>query len=126
MMRSFLAMLSLVLLTGILSGCGFVYEKEYSYTPPDTQMGRKCASQCSVGKSSCQKICLMKNPTCGVRSYEEARSYFEKYKREQRANGRKVRKQLRDFEQSDDCKHVCHCAAAFNTCYTACGGQVSG
>jgi hypothetical protein len=122
-MRYFLAILSLMMML-LLSSCGYVYERQYSYTPPDNQAGKQCASQCYAGKSACQRICLLKNPNCGVRSYADASAAFEKYKRQQRAQGKKVRKQLRDFEQSEDCKNVCHCTAAYNTCYTSCGGQV--
>ena len=119
MRQLFLLLLSFIVIT--LSGCA---TQKYSYTPPDTATGKSCIARCMVGKNSCEQLCLLKNPSCWIRAKQQAQIAFDLYKQQQRAKGQRIRKRLKDFKQDNDCKHACNCTPAYNTCYTACGGEV--
>jgi hypothetical protein len=97
---------------------------KYSYTPPESTQGKHCAAQCSVGKNSCEQLCVMKHPRCWANARNDAQKKFNVYKNYQLAHGLPVKKRVQNFENTDVCKHECHCRAAFNVCYSACGGQV--
>src|SRR5579883_303610 len=81
-MLRLLSIFSLLVLVGILSGCGSMYKKQYTYIPPQAAADKRCIGKCMHARSYCQKICLLKN------------------------------------------KKSCDCTTSFNTCYSACGGQV--
>jgi len=83
-MRFVLSLLSLVIITISLAGCGSFLKKEYTYIPPQNSIDKKCTSHCTSGKKHCESICRLKNLSGSA----------------------------------------CHCIPSFNTCYSACGGEV--
>lgn len=120
-----LFLLILTFITAIfLSGCDSFSAKKYSYAPPVSTSGKKCVARCLTGKNSCDKICLLKNPSCAARIQQDAEVNFALYKQQQQIKGQRVYKRLKDFVKVNDCRGSCHCEAAFNTCYAACGGDV--
>ncbi len=120
-----LRLLILLVLMTILTACGTHHHKaEYTYQPPQSNMDKKCVTQCAQGKRYCQQICQLKHPRCFFQAHQHALNQYKIYKQERIRKGEKVIKTLHDFEQSAPCYNACNCVPSFNTCYTACGGQV--
>ncbi len=120
-MLRFFSFLALII---ILSACSLQRKMEYTYVPPQSSMDKKCASQCVKGKRYCQQICQLKHPNCFFKADQQARSQYAVYQQEKIRKGEKITKTLRDFDKSTACYSECNCVPSFNTCYTACGGQV--
>jgi len=114
----------LVMLTSLLTACGPVYQSHYTYQAPTTRMDQKCAAQCMQGKSSCLQICDLKNLRCVQRVHQDAEYRYQQYRQTQLSRGARVTKSLRQFEDRTECRKSCTCRVTFNTCYSACGGQV--
>lgn len=81
-MRRIFSFFIIAILFGFLTGCGPIVKMQYTYTPPVAKADRKCVARCNYAKTSCQRICRLKN------------------------------------------SRSCNCVVSFNTCYTACGGEV--
>lgn len=96
-MRYLFSIFSLLVLIGMLSSCEPIYETEYSYSPPTTKTNQICATRCLQAQAACERICALKNENCLSRS--------------------------QGFS-ANKCKKVCNCKVSYNTCYSACGGQV--
>jgi hypothetical protein len=118
------SVISLLTSIMVLTACHSIYKAEYRYVPPQAVMDKYCAQQCSKGKRYCQQICQLKHPKCFAKAYQNTLSQYESYKQERMRKGEKVVKSLRDFDQNYICYSECNCVPSFNTCYTACGGQV--
>lgn len=123
-MQRFSLLFFLIFFTMILSGCDALYKKEYNYIPPKANMEKRCANACYVGKNSCEKICYLKNQACFMRAYDNAKYDYQNYVNQMHQAGKRVTKDIRDFADTDSCSKNCHCVTSFNTCYSACGGQV--
>lgn len=109
----------------ILTGCGPIYKMEYSYVPPHSSAGNMCISQCIQARSMCEQMCQIRIQQCRMASREEAYYEYESYKHERHHEGKKVRKDVSDFDRgSFNCEQSCNCAPSFNACYASCGGQV--
>ena len=124
-MRSLFPIFLFTTFVFLFSGCGPIYKTEYSYVPPRSDMGKMCISQCVQSKGMCEQMCQMRNETCRMRAHREARRQFEVYERKTRARGEPVQRDVNDFDDSYfRCNQECDCASSFNSCYSACGGQV--
>jgi hypothetical protein len=121
----FVRLIVLVLFIIFLPACTSISTSHYRYSPPYSRTGQHCIAQCMQGKFSCEKLCLLKNPRCEMHAQQTASYDYAAYLQQQHVAGKSAHKHLKDFIHDDDCKHACHCTQAFNTCYTACGGQVS-
>ncbi len=124
-MRRYASLVILPLLIVLLSGCGVSYYRKYTYTPPTAPGTDRCISQCWTGRNACQQICALKNPTCAREAAKDANTRYNDYLRQQQAKGLPIKKSLKDFQRTAQCRHSCNCIPAFNMCYTACGGYVS-
>jgi hypothetical protein len=123
----FLGYLMASFLIAVLSGCSSMAENaKYTYTPPVSKQGKHCVMQCSVGKNSCEQLCMIKHPRCAANARRDAEQKYNQYQQDQLERGLPVRKHLQDFIQINDCKRECHCRSAYNVCYSACGGSVYG
>lgn len=123
-MLRFFTMLALFLLACVLTACGARYETHYTYAPPASKMGKMCAAQCQQGRGACENICELRNAKCLTAMRHAARDQYDAYQKAEREKGLAVKKTVNDFNHSDSCKLSCHCNVSFNTCYSACGGQV--
>lgn len=111
-------------LVTMLSGCGPIYKTEYNYVPPHSNMSKMCVAQCVQAKSHCEQLCELKNQNCVAQARQEAFYEYEIYKHDRKREGKKVKKDIGDFDRSYRCQSSCDCTPSFNTCYSACGGQV--
>jgi hypothetical protein len=108
-----------------LTGCGPIYNTEYSYIPPATDMGKMCVNQCITNKTLCQQMCQMRNDSCRTQSRQNALFDYQMYKHRQKANKQPITKDLSAFDRGGyECNSRCDCDFSFNQCYSACGGQV--
>jgi hypothetical protein len=123
MLRS-LRIFFFVMMVGLLTSCGTMITPKYTYIPPDNKADRVCASHCSTGKNYCNNLCRFKLESCRTRAYRLALNKFEMYKRQVESRGGQVKKTVRDFDKGYTCKVTCNCIVSFNTCYSACGGEV--
>ena len=123
-MRKNIILFLLINFVFLLSGCDAYRNRPYSYTPPAGDTGKHCTKRCYIGKNSCQQLCMMKNPGCAAKAERTAKSNYEAYKDERIQAGKPIRKHLKDFVDMSSCKQACNCTNAFNTCYSACGGEV--
>lgn len=123
-MLRYLTLALIAAFLAILSGCQPLKRVGYSYIPPETKADKLCASRCVSAKSSCEKICKMKNPNCFMQEEQNALYRFQLYQQEAMQKGERVTKKLKDFNYTYKCLSACNCTLSFNTCYMACGGQV--
>ncbi len=123
-MITFVTGIILLMTTLMLSGCGPIYKRHYEYVPPPSEQGKACITQCVQNQSRCEQMCQRKNDRCHREAQREAIYQFDAYVRERQARGEKVEKNVRDFEYTGSCNDSCNCQPAFQTCYSACGGQV--
>ena len=123
-MTRFLSLVSFLLAIICLTGCGPIYRTNYNYVPPHSGAGKMCISQCLQNKSMCEQSCEMRNESCKERAHEDAIVQFEAYKHEQFKNKQPIKRSVSDFDTSSSCYENCDCAPSFNSCYSACGGQV--
>jgi hypothetical protein len=97
MLRLFFSLFVFLIL---LTACHIQPKVEYTYVPPQSKMDKKCVALCLKAKRYCQEICELKNPDCFAKTKMDA------------------------VKQNNVCENACNCIPAFNTCYSACGGQV--
>lgn len=107
-----------------ITACGPIYKKEYQYVPPASKVGMMCVNQCLQSKMMCEQMCQMRQDNCRAQSQQRAMYEFEAYKQAQLAQGRPIKKSLRDFDNSFGCQTSCDCTPAYRTCYASCGGEV--
>lgn len=97
-MRRLFPVIVVLVLSFFLASCVKDYKVEYSYTPPTLKADRRCVAKCVYARNFCERICKMKQENCLKRS----------------ALG----------SLSSSCNKSCNCVTSFNTCYSACGGEV--
>ena len=115
----------LVLLPLLLTACGPIYKTQYSYQPPQSDTGRMCAAQCVQSRGMCQQMCRAQNNNCEMQAQENAAYSYHAYVKAQQAAGKKIRKNIDDFDNSYMCNESCNCRSNFNLCYSTCGGKVT-
>jgi hypothetical protein len=108
----------------LLTACGPIYNTEYTFVPPRSNMGKMCIAQCVQSKSMCQQMCDMRNDNCRAQAKMEAHQDYKMYKHERHKEGKEVKKDIGDFDKSYACNTNCNCEPQFHSCYSACGGQV--
>lgn len=111
----------------ILGACTQIgLKKKYSYIPPEIKSDRVCISRCLYGKTSCERLCDLRNERCLMATRAEAEAQYRVYQQTimQSPGNRHADKKFIDFAHAASCYHPCNCVISFNTCYTACGGQV--
>lgn len=113
-----------VLTSLFLTGCDVTSHNKYRYTPPKNSMDLQCVARCTSAQNYCSSICELKNPRCYQRAAAKAKSAFAAYRKEQLAAGHAIQKSEKSFLDNTYCRDACHCITAYNTCYSACGGQV--
>lgn len=116
----FLVLSSAILLTG----CGPIYKREYAYVPPHSKMGGFCISQCIQNQTMCEQMSQMNVENCRARSERDAYPRYNAYVNERIAKGKPIKRTVNDFNYDFCASNTLNCKTAFNTCYTACGGQI--
>ena len=119
-----ISLFSILFLATILAGCGPIYRTEYAYVPPHSPTGKMCAAQCVQGKNACEQMCEMKNQNCRLRAHQDALAQYHMYKQERKREGKPLKKEIQDFDQSYLCSSSCDCESTYRACYSTCGGQV--
>jgi hypothetical protein len=108
-----------------LSGCGPIYQTNYSYRPPHSNMGMMCASQCFQTKNMCEQMCQMQDQNCRLQEHQSAYYRYQLYRDSQVKKGLPVVRSVSDFDNSfGNCHATCNCTNDFNLCYQSCGGVV--
>lgn len=123
-MSRFFSLILSALLMAALVGCGPIYRTDYNYMPPKSSAGKMCISQCLQNKSICEQSCQVSNENCKERAHEDALLQYATYRADQARNNQPIKKSVNDFDTSYRCNQSCDCAPAFNSCYSACGGQI--
>lgn len=123
-MSRIFSLLVITMVVGLLTACGPIYETQYAYVPPHSNMGKMCVANCTQGKSMCEQMCQMRKQQCLSDARRDAREDYREYKYDRHREGQAVKKDERDFDRSYRCNEACNCAPQFNSCYAACGGQV--
>ena len=120
-MRSLRTLLGLHILFLVMafSGCGPVYETNYSYVPPSDMSAQTCIFQCQNMKMQCEQLEQMQASRCEDRGERER----ERCEREIRRKG----KEPKWYECGSTTCSVDYerCEMNYRSCYVACGGQVN-
>lgn len=107
---------ALLIFSLILTGCGPVYETQYTYVRPENPEGVTCIFQCENTRMQCVQSEQLKRQNC------EANNRIERLEYE-----RCVSKKGKDkcFEYWTFCEsNEASCTVLYNQCYHSCGGQV--
>ena len=118
---NFIIILTLI---GMLTGCGPIYETQYDFIPPKSDMSRMCTAQCVQSRNSCEQSCRIDTEDCRARAQENAMYEFERYRHDRKKDGMSVDKSVSDFDRGYSCNSSCNCGPTYRDCYSACGGQV--
>ena len=114
----------LIALLGMLTACGPMYNTEYSYIPPKSDISKMCTANCIQGKNACQQNCQLSHDDCVLRAKQMAFLEFKQYKDEQIRTRMLISRDEASFDKSYQCATSCGCEPTFKSCYSACGGQV--
>lgn len=123
MLKKFFIFFILVL-AGMLTACGPIYNTEYSFVPPKSDIAKMCTAQCIQGKNDCEQSCRVDNENCRMRAQQNAMFEYKQYKEDQRRMGLPISKTITDFDRSRSCSNSCHCESTYRACYLECGGEV--
>lgn len=124
-MQRITSLLFLLVSIALLSACGPVYKKEYSYVPPVSNVAKMCTAQCVQSKNACEQMCQMRNENCRMQSRQDAMYEYENYREQQERLNKPIDKRIEYFDQgSYRCNTSCNCAPTYRSCYSACGGEV--
>ncbi len=113
-----------ICLVALMTGCGPVYKREYSFVPPKSNVAKMCTAQCVQSKNTCQQMCNLNTENCRLRARQDAIYQYEQYKRDRRHDGKDIQKNLSDFDHGSLCSSSCNCEPSYRECYSACGGEV--
>jgi hypothetical protein len=117
----------LLILIGLLSGCGPVYQTDYQMVPPQSETGRQCANNCLLSKQNCEQTCQIQEMSCEERGRLQSRNEYLEYVAVQHAAGQPVTRREHEFQQYYNCSSnycVASCGENYRMCHTNCGGQV--
>lgn len=112
------------LLTCLLTACGPMYNTEYSYIPPKSDMSKMCTAQCVQSKNSCEQTCRSDNDNCRFRAQQTALIEYNEYKYDRLRAGLPLDKTVSSFDRGMSCNASCNCQPTYRACYSACGGEV--
>ena len=134
-MKKILVIMATVFFSGLLAGCGPVYQTTYSYVMPKGKEARQCIRECLSQKQACNLQCDKQKKKCQARNQqsellsdlvnmkarrEEARHYHKHGKHHHRHYSRYPYSSYSRVS----CDTECGCDANYRVCYTSCGGQV--
>ncbi len=115
--RYFTFSVAYFLLALLITGCGPVYETQYSYRKPPTQEGIACTFQCENLHLQCTHNKELRQQNC------ETNNRIMQLEYEQCVANKGEDKCSRD---SNSCEiDLDSCKDTYNRCYTSCGGSVS-
>src|SRR5690606_22150835 len=97
-MRSWRMLLAGLAALFLVEGCGPIYDTTYDYTPPPTDEGRFCATQCQSLQQHCRSDCSRDERLCERQKEMEAERAYERYVWQQRENKQKVERTLDSFK----------------------------
>ncbi len=116
---------SILALCTLLTSCNPIYNSEYSYTPPKSNIAKMCTANCVQGKNACQQRCRIDTENCRLRAQQNAIFAYENYKQEQAKLNMPLMKTLKDFDKGSSCSTSCDCETTYRACYSECGGTVT-
>lgn len=108
----------------LLTSCGPIYSTTYTYVPPKTKHGQRCANRCLEQKSTCTTNCNMVHQACRMEADAVAQPAYQDYLRAQRKAGQAPVRRLSDFADYGNCGGDCGCGDTYNQCFTNCGGKI--
>jgi hypothetical protein len=104
----------------VLSGCGPIYDTQYSFEPPQSASGPHCIYQCDTTKAQCIELKQMRADSCNERSQRQ--SYYCTEDIRSRYNREPKWYECTEELCSDDTDF---CDDQYRSCYQACGGRVN-
>lgn len=115
-----LTVVALAAAVALLSGCGPIYDTQYTFIPPDDGNGRACVYQCENGKQQCEELEELKEESCEERAEAEYA----------RCEERIYRRKGRDPKWNECYRESCssdseRCETNYRSCYQSCGGKVN-
>jgi hypothetical protein len=123
--RSFLSSSIIAAATVFLTGCGPVYQTQYSFQAPRGHRARNCiASNCERNKLLCERNCAANDRSCEWRASDEAQTAYHEYAVQQREHNQPISKSIDDFKSDWGCNQSCGCDSVYRQCYSTCGGTV--
>ena len=112
----------------MLNACGPIYQTTYRYIPPNSELGRVCANQCSQTQQLCVQNCHNQETTCEIQARQQAQIEYQNYVTQHILEKRPIHKDAEDFYDpfmcgnEDSCNNAC--GINYRGCFTTCGGQV--
>ncbi len=108
-----------VLIAIFFTGCGPIYDTQYTFDPPEGGSGRACVAQCETSKFQCEQLEEMKADRCRDRAEREA----------EQCRNRVYWKEGREPKWyecgTDSCSTDAEkCESRYRSCYQTCGGRV--
>jgi hypothetical protein len=100
----------------MLSGCGSLYETNYSYIKPNSPQGVICTVQCENTRLQCVQNKELEKQNC------ETNKRLDNIEYDQCVAAKGKDKCSRNWTYCS--ADTSSCKTAYNNCYTACGGQV--
>ena len=126
-MRIFILTLTLLSLLS-LAACSPVYKTKYSYSAPESDIGKMCASGCLDKQNTCRTLCRLEKSNCERKQDLRAQEYYLEYVEEQNKKGEPVIKTPRSFRNYYFCNTAScdeKCEADHRICHSSCGGNTT-
>lgn len=122
--KSIFLLLTLILSVFALSGCGPIYQTQYSYIPPHSWRGRKCSNRCLSSRAICRSECQTNNQSCETNANMAAMPAYMAYVQRRDNENKPVYNNVRDYADYSNCSDHCGCESTYRACFTNCGGSV--
>jgi hypothetical protein len=124
----FSALLFLVLVFA-LAGCEPAANVTNFVPPPPSRGADMCLNACRQGEDYCLEGCDLAQRSCTQKIQEQAMQDYDKYTREQFAEGGDIDLYPHDFERLAPCNKArtqcaSDCENDYKACYSGCGGKV--
>jgi len=106
-------------------GCAPIYRTDYSFTPPTTSEGKKCASQCDLAQLQCKQMADMIYENCELRAEIACDIEYRRSCREHRKGCDYSRRPFCHKPLPFCSANYSRCETYYRSCYETCGGKVT-
>lgn len=103
---------SLILVAVLLVGCGPIYNTQYNYQPPKSQVGVMCVATCEANRGTCRQMQDIQKENCEERA---DRDYHWCLKH----------KDPKDCYRQSCFSDYTVCDDQYRSCYQGCGGKIT-
>lgn len=117
--------LTIIFFLVLLSGCQKVYETQYNFNQPTSEVGQQCITKCQRIKAVCEKNCQGGIDACLKRAKAKSLADFDRYAKDRQEKGLPITKDSNSFYNPLQCSdEFCQCDGDYRACYELCGGDV--